>query len=300
MTYDYFTCDVFTDKLFTGNQLAVIPHAEGLYDKQMQQIAREFNFSETTFVFPGENGGTKKLRIFTPSKELPFAGHPNIGTAFVLASSGAFGEIKDVANVTFEEEAGVVEINISIQENGNIFCELKAPGKLSLGSIISVDLIAGALSIQPADIITDAHAPQAASVGLPFVMVELKDISVLRQVKADLNGFEKIVQTGINHPSIFMYVKNADGFDLRARMFDPLSGIYEDPATGSANCAVSALLSYLDNKASGIFNYRIGQGFEMGRDSILKSRVEKKDGEIISVYIGGDSIMSCKGTIRVE
>ena len=300
MTYDYFICDVFTDKHFTGNQLAVIPNAQGLSDKQMQQIAREFNFSESTFVFPSENGFNKKLRIFTPLREVPFAGHPNIGTAFVLASSGEFGEISETTRVTFEEKAGVVDITISKQENGKIFCELKAPEQLSLGTLIPVDLVAGALSIQPSDIITGTHLPQVASVGLPFIMVELKDISVLKQIKVNVNGFEKMMETGIIRSSTFAYVKNYEGFDIRARMFAPLSGVYEDPATGSANCAISALLSYHDSKPSGVFSYKIGQGFEIGRDSILQSRTEKRDRKIVSVYIGGNSIMSCKGTITVE
>src|SRR5262245_36486674 len=119
MQYRYFICDVFTDTRFGGNPLAVLPAAEGLSDRQMQQIAREFNFSESTFVFPAEAGNTRKVRIFTPTLEVPFAGHPNVGTAFVLASAGELGAIDGEIRVTFEEKAGLVPV--SIQRRGDSF-----------------------------------------------------------------------------------------------------------------------------------------------------------------------------------
>src|SRR5882672_1097586 len=120
MRYRYFTCDVFTDTRFGGNPLAVLPAALGLSDHQMQQVAREFNFSESTFVFPPEAGQTRKVRIFTPTMEVPFAGHPNIGTAFVLAAAGEFGPIDGAITVTFEEKAGLVPITIQKREGGRL------------------------------------------------------------------------------------------------------------------------------------------------------------------------------------
>jgi len=111
-SYRYYTCDVFTDTRFGGNPLAVLPHADGLSDRQMQQIAREFNFSETSFVFPAEAGHTRKVRIFTPAMEVPFAGHPNIGTAFILASTGELGDVRDAFTAMFEEEAGLVAVTV--------------------------------------------------------------------------------------------------------------------------------------------------------------------------------------------
>ena len=132
MRYRYFICDVFTDTRFGGNQLAVLPEASGLSDRQMQQIAREFNFSESTFVFPPEAGHTRKVRIFTPATEVPFAGHPNVGTAFALATAGELGPIDGSITVTFEEKAGLVPVSIH-QREGRIWCELSAPQRLSLG-----------------------------------------------------------------------------------------------------------------------------------------------------------------------
>jgi trans-2,3-dihydro-3-hydroxyanthranilate isomerase len=136
MKYRYYTCDVFTETRFGGNQLAVLPHADGLSAQQMQQIAREFNFSETTFVFPSKADHTRHVRIFTPAREIPFAGHPNVGTAFVLASAGEFGEIKSSLTVTFEEEAGLVSVTIH-ESNGKIAsCELTAPQSVSFGKTL--------------------------------------------------------------------------------------------------------------------------------------------------------------------
>src|SRR5918999_2366504 len=121
MRYQYYICDVFTDTRFGGNQLAVLPFAEGLTTEQMQQITREFNFAESTFVLSPKLGHTRQVRIFTPAKEIPFAGHPNVGTAFTLATTGAFGEIGESMTVTFEEKAGVFSIRFERRGRSKIF-----------------------------------------------------------------------------------------------------------------------------------------------------------------------------------
>lgn len=172
MKYRYFTCDVFTETRFGGNQLAVLPDAAGLSDLQMQQITREFNYSETTFVFPPEAGGTRRVRIFVPAQEITFAGHPNVGTAFVLATTGAFGTIESSLAVTFEEKAGVVPITIRAHAGRITSCELKAPQPVSFGEKVPARLIASAVSLAEADIVTVTHEPQEVSVGLPFVFAD--------------------------------------------------------------------------------------------------------------------------------
>src|SRR5688572_26062723 len=185
MRYRYYICDVFTDTRFGGNQLAVLPEAGGLSDRQMQQIAREFNFAESTFVFPPEAGHTRKVRIFTPAIEVPFAGHPNVGTAFVLATAGEFGPIDGSITVTFEEKAGLVPVSIHRRE-GRIWCELAAPQRLSLGKIISAEMVAAAVSLNPDDIVTRTHQPQVASVGLPFLIAELEDRNALERARINM------------------------------------------------------------------------------------------------------------------
>lgn len=298
MGYRYYICDVFTDTRFGGNQLAVLPEALGLSDTQMQQVAREFNFSETTFVLPPAQGHACRVRIFTPATEIPFAGHPNVGTAFVLATTGAFGPIDEAITVTFEESAGLVPIAIGRRE-GKLWCELTAPERLSLGKRVSAASVASAVSLAPSDVITTTHEPQVATVGLPFLMAELKDRSALARARIHLPGFDALKEQGVT-PDVHLYVKSADDFDIRTRMFAPFDGVPEDPATGSANCALAGLLSHYSPIASGSFKWRIGQGVEMGRPSVLHARAEKKDGMVVATWIGGTSVMVGEGTIEVD
>ncbi|MCH8083901.1 MAG: PhzF family phenazine biosynthesis protein [Myxococcales bacterium] len=299
MRFRYYICDVFTDTRFGGNQLAVLPEAEGLTDRQMQQIAREFNFAETTFVFPPEIGHTRKVRIFTPTTEMPFAGHPNIGTAFSLATAGEFGEVNTSIEVIFEEKAGLVPIAIQRREGQAIWCELAAPEALSLGKTVSTELVASAVSLTPRDIVTTTHVPQFASVGLPFLMTELKDRSALERARIQWDGLEAIAALGVT-PDIHLYVQSADDFDVRARMFAPMDGVPEDAATGSANCALAALLSHYNEKSSGEFRFRIAQGVEMGRPSTLDARAEKRDGVVVGAWIGGSCVAVSEGVIEVD
>ena len=299
MRLRYFICDVFTDTRFGGNQLAVLPEAEGLSDGQMQQIAREFNFSETTFVLPAQAGNDFRVRIFTPPQEVPFAGHPNIGTAFVLATMGVFGPLDEPRQVIFEEGAGLVPVAIHKREGGRIWCELTAPQSLSLGQTVSAESVASAVSLAAADIITAAHVPQVASVGLPLLMAELSGREALARARPDIPGFEALAAEGIDPPFVHLYARTSDGFDLRARMFAPLGGIPEDPATGSANCALAGLLSQIDPAADATFSWRIAQGVEMGRPSVLEARTEKRAGAVVNVWIGGDSVLVSEGSIEV-
>jgi trans-2,3-dihydro-3-hydroxyanthranilate isomerase len=298
MRYRYFICDVFTDTRFGGNQLAVLPEAGGLSDRQMQQIAREFNFSESTFVFPAEAGHTRRVRIFTPTTEVPFAGHPNVGTAFALAAAGEFGPIADSITVTFEENAGLVPVSIR-KRDGRIWCELSAPQRLSLGKAFSAEALAAAVSLDPGDIVTRTHPPQVASVGLPFLFAELEDRAALERARANMPGVEAIAAEGVM-PDIHLYIHSGDEFDIRARMFAPLDGVPEDPATGSANCALAALLAHHKRERDGNFRWRIAQGVEMGRPSLLEARTEKRNGEVVATWIGGASVLVSEGFIEVD
>ncbi|HEU5246951.1 MAG TPA: PhzF family phenazine biosynthesis protein [Candidatus Udaeobacter sp.] len=299
MKYRYYICDVFTDTRFGGNQLAVLPQADGLSAQQMQQIAREFNFSETTFVLPAKAGHTRHVRIFTPAREIPFAGHPNVGTAFVLASIGEFGEMKSSLTLTFEEEAGLVSVAIHESEGKIASCELTAPQSLSFGKTLPVQLVAAAISVDVKDVVTNTHGPQVTSVGLPFVMVELRDRSVLERARISMSGFEALVAQDIM-PDVYLYIQASDGFDIRARMFAPLSGVPEDPATGSANCALAGLLAHYSPQPNGSFSWRIAQGVEMGRPSTLIARAEKVDGVVQTTRIGGASILVSEGVIYLD
>ena len=303
-SYPYYICDVFTDKRFGGNQLAVLPDAQGLTSEQMQQIAREFNFPESTFVFPAERGNTRKVRIFTPSTEVPFAGHPNVGTAFLLVKTG-FLDTQELQTIIFEEKAGLVPISIAQQADGAIFCELKAPEVVSLGQSIDASLVAEALSLNLDDIQLSTHQPIVASVGLPFLIVELMSLDALASARAKLDAFEKIQAIGVT-PDIHLYVKQDEAskaepqFDIQARMFAPFDGVPEDPATGSANCALAGLLAHYSSLQEGMLCWTIAQGVEMGRPSVLKARALKKGGQVIDTWIGGNSVLVSKGELYLD
>lgn len=298
MKYEYYTCDVFTRTRFGGNPLAVVPQANGLSDQQMQHIAREFNYSETTFVLPAEAGHTRRVRIFTPFEELPFAGHPNIGTAYVLASIGALGKFDGRTTIEFEERAGIVAIDIEARGGVVDSCELRAPQALSLGAEAAPADVAVALSLQEHDIVVERHQPRMASVGLAFLMVELRDRRALERARVNPAGFETLAAKGLR-PHVHIYTRSGDEFDVRARMFAPTTGVPEDPATGSANCALAGLLAQLSPVATEDCTLTIAQGVEMGRPSMLLARTSKRGGVVTDVWIGGGSVMVAEGTIEV-
>jgi len=297
MGYRYYICDVFTDTRFGGNQLAVLPEALGLSDRRMQQVAREFNFSESAFVFPPEQGHTRRVRIFTPAVEVPFAGHPNIGTAFALAATGALGVIDSSLTVTFEEKAGLVPITIHRRQD-TLWCQLSAPERLSLGKTVPAAAVAAAVSLGPDDVVVTTHQPQVASVGLPFLMTELRDRSALERARINGQGFDALAALGVV-PDVHLYVRSSDEFDIRARMFAPFDGVPEDPATGSANCALAGLLSHYAAATDGTASWRIAQGVEMGRPSELEASAEKRDGVVVATRVGGASVLVSEGIIEV-
>lgn len=296
--YRYYTCDVFTRARFGGNPLAVIPDARGLDTDAMQSLARELNLSETTFVLPAEQGQTRRIRIFTPRIEVPFAGHPNVGTAFMLTALGEIDLADGAATVTFEEQAGMVPVRIVRDPDGAVFCELEAPEPLSRGPEAPVDLVAEAVGVDPGDVITTVHPPRVASVGLPFVVAEIASRAALGRATPNPAAMGVLREQGCP-PDIHLYTRDAGDFDLRTRMFAPLDGVPEDPATGSANCALIGLLAQLDPTVSGEWQWRIAQGVEMGRPSELFGRVDKLAGNVAGVRIGGYGVRVFEGSCSI-
>lgn len=297
-TYKFYTCDVFTDTRFGGNQLAVLPDARGLTTAQMQAITQEFNYAESTFVLPPEQGQTRRVRIFNRAYEMGFAGHPNIGTAFALAKNGELGDFDDVMRVTFEEGAGLVDVEIRRVDNDHIWCELKAPQSLQVSETQTAERLARILGLSVDQIETKNHLPQTASVGMPYMITEVKDLAALQQVEINLDALREIVAEGIRG-SMFIYTQTEGEFDIRCRMMSPLAGNIEDPATGSANCALVGLLTHLKPDTDGEFSWHISQGSEMGRPSILDARTKKEAGEVTAVWIAGTSVMVSEGVLQV-
>jgi trans-2,3-dihydro-3-hydroxyanthranilate isomerase len=268
MEIAYLTLDVFTDRVFGGNPLAVIPDARGLSNAQMQAIAREFNYSEQTFVLPpADPANTARVRIFTPASEIPFAGHPNVGTAIALARRGsAFGRaVGD--HLRFEETAGLVDCTLA-GTGAAMTAEIAAPEPFSRGPEIPPERIAACIGLDPSAVARHRFVPQSASVGLRFAFAELVDLDALAAARPDPAAF---TEADRHHPlgpgrfSLHLHVRTAPGA-VRARMFAPLSGIPEDPATGSAAGALAALLAAVGatDPAAPLV---IDQGVEMGRPS---------------------------------
>ena len=296
--YRYLTCDVFTSTRFGGNPLAVLPEAHGLSGEEMQKIAREFNYSESTFVTAAERPDARNVRIFTPESEVPFAGHPNVGTAFALASDGRLGDLGNGMSVTFHETAGDVPVSIGWDEQGQLYCELEAPQSLTKGATADVVQVSASLSLDPSDILMSTHPPVEADVGLPFLVVELATLDALRRATPDIGRIQALRDAGIT-PDIHLYVRVDDGFDIRARMFAPLYGVLEDPATGSANCALAALLTDCDPAVADGGRWRIAQGVEMGRPSVLEARTAR-EGDRIRTWIGGHCVSIAEGHLWID
>lgn len=284
-SFAFVTVDVFTDRRFGGNPLAVFPDARGLSDAEMQSLAAEFNLSETTFVLPpADAANTARVRIFNRTSEMPFAGHPNVGTGWVLRGRGSA--------LRFEEIAGLVEVKVS----GEIVT-IDAPQPLSLGPEMPAELLAGCVGIAPGEVVVAAHRPVMASVGNSFVVAEVTPEALTRAVP-DIARFREAVATytALGPRRLPLYLYAHDGARLRARMFSPLSGTIEDAATGSAATPLAALLLSLSGETER--RYDIVQGVEMGRPSLLNASARRaSDG--IRASVGGGCVPVLKGEVSL-
>jgi trans-2,3-dihydro-3-hydroxyanthranilate isomerase len=300
MQLDFVTVDVFTEQRFGGNPLAVVLNAEGLSTAQMQAIAGEFNLSETTFVLPPQDAAhTAEVRIFTPKAELPFAGHPNVGTGFVLASLGQVYGRPAGDPLVFEEKAGLVPIALLNEGGAIVGTRLTAPQPLTRGAEIAAEIVAAACSLADDDIETRNHTPCVASCGTAFIFAELKTREALAAARPRADIFSRHFPID-GATGIHLYLREAaDEVDIRARMFAPLHGVPEDPATGSANVALVGLLASLRPEPELSLALRIIQGVEMGRPSLLEASAEKQIGKVVETRIGGRCVFVTRGRIEL-
>ncbi|PSS47523.1 PhzF family phenazine biosynthesis protein [Enterobacter sp. FS01] len=293
----YVVADVFTDAPFLGNPVAVVLDAEDLSTEQMQRIAVEFGYSETTFVLPPDDAAhTARVRIFTPSREIPFAGHPNVGTAYVLATYAAMNDTPLPETLLFEEIAGLVPVRL-LKDNGTVTgAELVTPEALSCRSEVSPEKVAACLSLTAEDIRTEVHNPLVASVGLPFLVVELASRDALRRCVPNLQGFRAVLPLD-GAVSVYAYTLDKDAGepgDLQARMLTPR--MTEDPATGSATAAVTALLALHRDKTT--LSLQVSQGVDMGRASTLYSGYDASSGKSV-VRVGGSCVITMEGAFTL-
>jgi trans-2,3-dihydro-3-hydroxyanthranilate isomerase len=299
----YKTVDVFTERRFGGNPLAVVLDALELSGAQMQSIAAEFNYAETTFVLPPRDPKhSAQVRIFTPRSEVPFAGHPNVGTAFVLARNLAADGKALPERFEFEEKAGLVPVRLLRDGREVVGAELTAPAPLSRGAEVSAEVAGACLSLPAADVSLAVHAPLVVSVGLPFLVAEVATRAALARSRPDLSAHEKFLPA-IGVDAIFAYVRDKDDAGTRvlhARMYAPLDGIQEDPATGSATAATLALLTDLERAADFEQRWRVHQGDDLGRASILLGATAKRGGALGEVRVGGHCAPVMTGTLNID
>ena len=303
MRYRFLTADVFTTEPFGGNPLGVLPDARGLDDARMQAIAREFNLSETVFVLPPDDPAhTRRLRIFTPAAELPFAGHPTVGTAIVLATEGEIALAGERTRIVFEEGVGPVPVAIDAREGRPVFAQLTTARAPEFGPAPEVEAIAAALSLPPDDLDRQGGLPQAASAGVPFLLVRLRRGETLARARLDHAAWQRgVAGSWSEHLYVF-----ADGgvvlgasVDFQARAFVPGAGIEEDPATGAAAAAFGGWLGTALDLPDGTHRFVIAQGVEMGRSSRLEVEVERAGRALAAVRVGGAAVLITEGEIQV-
>ena len=291
------TLDVFTERPFAGNPLAVLPDARGLADAQMLEIAREFGFSETTFVLPPTTPeAVRRVRIFTPGGEIPFAGHPTIGTAIALVADGYVAMADSRLDLVFELGAGATPVTVTAA-GGRYAATFTAPRRPVRGPTTPPERVAAALGLAVDAIDTAAHAPVDVGCGLDVVAARLRDGDALTACGPRFDAWAELESPAAGHGVVAYVVEGAGR--LRGRMFAPGVGVVEDPATGSAAAALGGLLAGLEPAADGRFAWTLTQGVEMGRPSRLEVAADKAGGEVTAVRVAGAAVVVADGTIEL-
>lgn len=302
MKHRFYTLDVFTDRVFGGNQLAVFPDAAAVPAERMQDIAREFNFSETVFVLPPENPAhARRVRIFTPGAELPFAGHPTVGAAHLLAATGAVPTAEGDNSFVLEEGVGPVRVSVRKEQGAIVFAQLsvaKLPERL--GAATRED-VAEALSLSSSDFPDDDVGPVAFSCGVPFLCARLRDVDAVSRAELNYPAWKRaLASSGTNEIFFFAEGGRLPGAELHGRMFAPGLGVPEDPATGSAVAALAGYLVAQAKPADGTRKWTVEQGVELGRPSLLYLEADVSDGAIAGVRVGGQSVIVTDGLMEIS
>lgn len=298
----YLIYDVFAQSALAGNPLAVVLDAEGLNDSQMQAIAGEFNLSETAFVFPPDNPiHTARVRIFTPRSELPFAGHPTVGTAVALSQQvDTLGSGERMSIVVLEENVGPVRCAVTIGQ-GTAFAEFDLPRLPEQANVdVPSEVVAAALGLSHHEIGFENHIPSAWSSGVPYVCVPVANLRVAERVRLDAAMWEELAQQeggALGDP--YVYCRETVNHDcaFHVRMFAPGAGIPEDAATGSAAAAFAGAVMEYDQPVDGANQFWLEQGIEMGRPSRIRLEIDVSGGAIEAARIGGAAVKVAEGTL---
>lgn len=295
----FVTLDVFTDRPFGGNQLAVFPDATGIPESALQNIAREFNYSETTFCYPPADAShAARVRIFTPGNELPFAGHPTVGTAIALHALSAQPEAE--ARLVLEEGVGPVPVVVS-GGRAAPFAKFSVAKLPEVGSLVPTrNTLAEILSLSTDDIVGGTSSPQAVSCGVPFIIVGVKSLKALGAVRVRMDRWDDTLRASPAR-DLFVFAPDAERgpTHFRARCFVPGFAVAEDPATGSANASFAGFLAQRAPDRDGTLTWTVTQGVEMGRPSKLELEADKANGAITAIRVGGRAVFVMEGSIRL-
>jgi trans-2,3-dihydro-3-hydroxyanthranilate isomerase len=299
----FHTLDVFTDEAFGGNPLGVFPDAAHLPTTLMQKIARQMNLSETVFLGPPETDhGTARVRIFTPAVEVPFAGHPTVGSAIFLASRGAGHDAAgDAVTLVLEENVGPVPVDVTLSNGRPVFARFTT-AMLPEHRPCPHDVVALAamVGLEAADLLTGGLAPEMVSCGLPYLIVPVRSLEAIRRAVLDTARWRSMVADGWAH-HVYLVCPEAEGegVDYHVRMFAPGSGVPEDPATGSAAAALGGYLSRVDGSREGELSWTVEQGIECGRPSLLYVEADRAGGATSAVRVGGCAVEVSEGIMTV-
>ncbi len=303
MARDYAIYDVFTERKLAGNPLAVIFDGDGLSDEMMQTIAGEMNLSETVFVQPADHAAhSARIRIFTPARELPFAGHPTVGTAIALAERAYSGDSASMDLVSvLEEQVGPVRCAVRVRPGEASFAEFDLP-RISRHHEHQLDRqgLADALSVKATAVGFENHLPMVWSAGVPFLLVPLHDLATVESVDFDPQLWERVAPMSEGRlTSAYVYCRGGvhHAAKFHARMFSPDMGIHEDPATGAAVAALSGAIHHFDGLPDGYHPMMIEQGVEMGRPSYIHLQIDVKDGAVSRARIGGQAVRIASGML---
>ncbi|MGI9523551.1 MAG: PhzF family phenazine biosynthesis protein [Hyphomicrobiaceae bacterium] len=303
MKLEFHTLDVFTDERFAGNPLAVVLGADQLDAAQMQRVAREFNLSETVFVMkPEDEKHSARVRIFTPAAEIPFAGHPTIGTAALLAELRSL-EVGSgsTALIALEENIGVVRVGARMAGNAPTFAEFDAPKlPIEVGVVPSRDELASAVGLLSGEIGYANHQPTRFSAGADFTFIPVTSLDSIGKAVANVTHWGRIfVDDSTVGAFLYTHQTTHGKSHYHARMFAPSHGILEDPATGSAAAAFAGVIARFDQPGFGLHKRQIEQGIEMGRPSFISLSLDIKDDGLATVRIGGHAVRVTKGEIEI-
>jgi len=300
MDLPFHTLDVFTDHTFGGNPLGVFPDAADLPSDLMQRVAREMNLSESVFLGPPEREGHARVRIFTPGVEVPFAGHPTVGTAIYLATRLDDAPTEGVRTLVLEENVGPVPVDVRFDDGEPTFARFTTAllPEHRASPVPAADL-ARMIGLDASDLSRDM-APEMVSCGLPYYVVPVATLDAVRRCALDMALWHSLVATGwAHHVYVITTETESADTDVHVRMFAPGSGVPEDPATGSAAAALGGYLSAVDGSEAGSLRWTVEQGLEIGRPSILHVEADRSGGVTTAVRVGGSAVFVSRGTMSV-